>query len=62
VPNLMRNLGFTAYRAGNKPEAIRALRKALALAPADDEARVVLRELGATVPRQVPQKKVDKKP
>ena len=62
VPNLMRNLGFTAYRAGNKPEAIRALRKALALAPGDDAARAVLRELGATVPGQVPQKKEEKKP
>ncbi|HEX3320990.1 MAG TPA: tetratricopeptide repeat protein [Terriglobales bacterium] len=62
VPNLMRNLGFTAYRAGNQPEAIRALRKALALAPGDDEARTVLRELGTTVPGQVPQKKEDKKP
>jgi tetratricopeptide (TPR) repeat protein len=62
VPNLMRNLGFTAYRAGNQPEAIRALRKALALAPGDDAARAVLRELGATVPGQVPQKKEDKKP
>jgi tetratricopeptide (TPR) repeat protein len=61
VPNLMRNLGFTAYRAGNQPEAIRALRKALALAPGDDEARAVLRELGTTVPGQVPQKKEDKK-
>src|SRR5947207_12968320 len=57
VPNLMRNLGFTAYRAGNHPEAIRALRKALALAAGDDEARAVLRELGTTVPGQVPQKK-----
>jgi len=62
VPNLMRNLGFTAYRAGNQPEAIRALRKALALAPGDDAARAVLRELGTTVPGQVPQKKEDKKP
>jgi tetratricopeptide (TPR) repeat protein len=62
VPGLMRNLGFTAYRAGNQPEAIRALRKALALAPGDDEARAVLRELGATVPGQVPQKKEAKKP
>jgi tetratricopeptide (TPR) repeat protein len=62
VPNLMRNLGFTAYRAGNPPEAIRALRKALALAPGDDAARAVLRELGTTVPGQVPQKKEDKKP
>jgi Flp pilus assembly protein TadD len=62
VPNLMRNLGFTAYRAGNQPEAIRALRKALALAPGDDAARVVLRELGTNVPGQVPQKKEDKKP
>jgi tetratricopeptide (TPR) repeat protein len=62
VPNLMRNLGFTAYRAGNQPEAIRALRKALALAPGDNAARTILRELGATVPGQVPQKKEDKKP
>ena len=62
VPNLMRNLGFTAYRAGNQPEAIRALRKALALAPGDDAARAVLRELGTTVPGQVPQKKDEKKP
>jgi len=62
VPNLMRNLGFTAYRAGNQPEAIRALRKALALAPGDDEARALLRELGTTVTGQVPQKKEDKKP
>jgi tetratricopeptide (TPR) repeat protein len=62
VPNLMRNLGFTAYRAGNQPEAIRALRKALALAPGDDAARTVLRELGSTVPGHVPQKKEDKKP
>ena len=62
VPNLMRNLGFTAYRAGNQPEAIRALRKALALAPGDDAARAVLRELGTTVPGQVPRKKEDKKP
>src|SRR5215469_16002097 len=62
VPNLMRNLGFTAYRAGNHPEAIRALRKALALAPGDDAARAVLRELGTTVLGQVPQKKEDKKP
>jgi tetratricopeptide (TPR) repeat protein len=62
VPNLMRNLGFTAYRAGNQPEAIRALRKALALAPGDDAARAVLRELGASVPGQAPQKKEDKKP
>jgi tetratricopeptide (TPR) repeat protein len=64
VPNLMRNLGFTAYRAGNQPEAIRALRKALALAPGDDEARAVLRQLETTVPGQVPQKqkKEDKKP
>jgi tetratricopeptide (TPR) repeat protein len=61
VPNLMRNLGFTAYRAGNKPEAIRALRKALALAPGDDAARALLRELGTTVSEQVPQKKEDKK-
>ncbi len=57
VPDLMRNLGFAAYRAGNRPEAIRALQKALALAPGDDEARAVLRELGSTAPRQVPQKK-----
>jgi tetratricopeptide (TPR) repeat protein len=62
VPNLMRNLGFTAYRAGNREEAIRALRKALALAPGDDEARAVLRELGTPVGEQVPQKKADKKP
>ena len=62
VPNLMRNLGFTAYRAGNQPEAIRALRKALALAPGDDAVRAALRELGTTVPGQVPQKKEDKKP
>jgi tetratricopeptide (TPR) repeat protein len=62
VPNLMRNLGFTAYRAGNQAEAIRALRKALALAPGDVEARAVLRELGTTVPGQVPQKKEYKKP
>jgi tetratricopeptide (TPR) repeat protein len=62
VPNLMRNLGFTAYRAGNQPEAIRALRKALALAPNDDAARAVLRELGTTAPGQVPQTKEDKKP
>lgn len=62
VPNLMRNLGFTAYRAGNQPEAIRALRKALALAPGDDAARALLRELGTTVPGQVPQKKDDNKP
>ena len=61
VPNLMRNLGLTAYRAGNKPEAIRALRKALVLAPGDDAARAALRELGATVSEQVPQKKEDKK-
>jgi tetratricopeptide (TPR) repeat protein len=61
VPNLMRNLGFTAYRAGNQPEAIRALRKALALVPGDDQARAVLRELVTTVPGQVPQKKEDKK-
>ncbi|HEX4489136.1 MAG TPA: tetratricopeptide repeat protein [Terriglobales bacterium] len=61
VPDLMRNLGFTAYRAGNQPEAIRALRKALALAPDDDAARAILRELGATVPGQVPQKKQGKK-
>ena len=61
VPNLMRNLGLTAYRAGNKPEAIRALRKALALAPGDDAARALLRELGTTVSEQVPQKKEDKK-
>jgi tetratricopeptide (TPR) repeat protein len=61
VPNLMRNLGFTAYRAGNKPEAIRALQKALALTPGDDKARAALRELGA-VPTQVPQKRGDKKP
>jgi len=62
VPDLMRNLGFTAYRAGNQPEAIRALRKALALAPGDDEARALLRQLGAAVPGQVPQKKEAKKP
>lgn len=62
VPNLMRNLGFTAYRAGNQPEAIRALRKALALAPGDDAARAVLRELGTTVAGQAPPKKEDKKP
>jgi tetratricopeptide (TPR) repeat protein len=62
VPNLMRNLGFAAYRAGNQAEAIRALRKALALAPGDDAARAVLRELGTTVRGQVPQKKEDKKP
>ncbi len=62
VPNLMRNLGFTAYRAGNQPEAIRALRKALALVPGDDAVRAALRELGTTVPGQVPQKKEDKKP
>jgi tetratricopeptide (TPR) repeat protein len=62
VPNLMRNLGFTAYRAGNKPEAIRALQKALALTPGDGEARAALQELGAAVPTQVPQKKEDKKP
>ena len=62
VPNLMRNLGFTAYRAGNQPEAIRALRKALALAPGDDAARAVLRELGITVAGQAPQKKEYKKP
>src|SRR5882672_10983513 len=60
VPNLMRNLGFTAYHAGSQPEAIRALRKVLALAPGDDEARALLRELGTTVPGQVPQKKEDK--
>jgi Flp pilus assembly protein TadD len=58
----MRNLGFTAYRAGNQPEAIRALRKALALAPGDDAARAVLRELGTTVSGQAPQKKEDVKP
>ena len=62
VPDLMRNLGLTAYRAGNQPEAIRALRKALALAPGDNAARAALRELGTTVPGQVPQKKEDKKP
>ena len=62
VPNLMRNLGFTAYRAGNQPEAIRALRKALALTPGDDAARAVLQELGTTAPGQGPQKKDDKKP
>jgi len=62
VPNLMRNLGLTAYRAGNQPEAIRALRKALALAPNDDAARAVLRKLGTAAPRQVPQKKEDNKP
>ena len=62
VPNLMRNLGFTAYRAGNQPEAIRALRKALALAPGDDAVRAALRELGTTVPAQAPQNKKDKKP
>jgi tetratricopeptide (TPR) repeat protein len=62
VPDLMRNLGFTAYRAGNQAEAIRALRKALALAPRDDEARAVLRELGTTVPGPAPQKKEAKKP
>ncbi len=62
VPDLMRNLGFTAYRAGNQPEAIRALGKALALAPGDDAVRALLRELGTTVPGQVPQKKEDKKP
>jgi tetratricopeptide (TPR) repeat protein len=62
VPNLMRNLGFTAYRAGNRPEAIRALRKALALAPGDGAARAALRKLETTVPRQVPQKKEDSKP
>jgi len=62
VPDLMHNLGFTAYRAGNQPEAIRALRKALALAPNDDAARAVLRELGTTAPGQVPQTKEDKKP
>jgi len=62
VPNLMRNLGFAAYRAGNQQEAIRALRKALALAPGDDAARAVLRELGTTVREQVPQQKEDKKP
>ena len=61
VPNLMRNLGFTAYRAGNQPEAIRALRKALALDPGDDVARAALRELGTAVPAQAPQNK-DKKP
>jgi tetratricopeptide (TPR) repeat protein len=62
VPNLMRNLGFTAYRAGNQPEAIRALRKALALAPGDNEARAALRKLGISVPEQVPQKRGNKKP
>jgi tetratricopeptide (TPR) repeat protein len=62
APGLMRNLGFTAYRAGNQPEAIRALQKALALAPGDDEARALLRELGVTVPGQVPPKKEAKKP
>jgi tetratricopeptide (TPR) repeat protein len=62
VPDLMRNLGFTAYRAGNKPEAIRALQKALALNPRDDGARAVLRELGITDRAQVPQKKGDQKP
>ena len=62
VPNLMRNLGFTAYRAGNQPEAIRALRKALALAPGDDAVRAVLRKLETTVPGQIPQTNDDKKP
>src|SRR5262249_7487047 len=54
VPNLMRNLGFTAYRAGNQPEAIRALRKALALNPGDSAARAALPELGATAAAAVP--------
>jgi tetratricopeptide (TPR) repeat protein len=62
IPNLMRNLGITAYRAGNQPEAIRALRKALVLVPGDDAAREALRKMGVTVPRQVPQKNRDKKP
>jgi tetratricopeptide (TPR) repeat protein len=62
VPNLMRNLGFTAYRAGNQAEAVRALRKALALAPGDNAVRSVLQELGTTVAGQAPQKKNDAKP
>ncbi|HKC01606.1 MAG TPA: tetratricopeptide repeat protein [Terriglobales bacterium] len=45
VPNLMRNLGFAAYRAGNRQEAIRALKKALVITPSDNAARDVLKEL-----------------
>jgi tetratricopeptide (TPR) repeat protein len=62
VPNLMRNLGFTAYRAGNQLEAIRALRKALALAPRDSEARSVLQKLGGSADGQAPRKRNDEKP
>ena len=62
VPNLMRNLGFTAYRAGNRAEAIRALRNALALAPGDSAVRAALRDLGATVAGQAAQNKNDEKP
>ena len=45
VPNLMRNLGFAAYRVGDQQEAIRALRKALVISPSDGAARDVLKEL-----------------
>jgi tetratricopeptide (TPR) repeat protein len=55
VPNLMRNLGFAAYRAGNQQEAIRALKKALVISPSDDAARDVLKELTSSAERQGPQ-------
>jgi len=54
VPNLMRNLGFAAYRAGNQQEAIRALKRALVLSPADNAAREVLKELTTSRERQGP--------
>ena len=55
VPNLMRNLGFAAYRAGNQQEAIRALKKALVISPSDDAARDALKELTSSAERQGPQ-------
>jgi tetratricopeptide (TPR) repeat protein len=54
VPNLMRNLGFAAYRVGNREEAIRALEKALVISPSDDAARDVLKELTSWGERQGP--------
>lgn len=62
VPNLMRNLGFAAYRAGNHPEAIRALKKALVISPGDDAARAVLNELRTSNDGAASQNKKDKQP
>jgi tetratricopeptide (TPR) repeat protein len=54
VPNLMRNLGFAAYRVGNREEAIRALEKALVISPSDDAARDVLKQLTSSGEREDP--------